>query len=162
MSQCSVIIPVYNKASLTRQCLDALLAHPPQSTSIEIIVADDASTDVTGQLLAGYGDRIRVVRHATNAGFATSCNDGAAAAAGEYLVFLNNDTIPKAGWLDALLGYTTGHPRASVVGAKLLFPETRTVIGPALKVDVSPRLFRSLRAVVKPRPQVWIRASSLM
>jgi GT2 family glycosyltransferase len=140
MSQCSVIIPVYNKASLTRQCLDALLAHPPQSTSIEIIVADDASTDVTGQLLAGYGDRIRVVRHATNAGFATSCNDGAAAAAGEYLVFLNNDTIPKAGWLDALLGYTTGHPRASVVGAKLLFPdETVQHAGVVICQDREPR-----------------------
>jgi GT2 family glycosyltransferase/glycosyltransferase involved in cell wall biosynthesis len=123
MPRCSVIIPVYNKASLTRQCLDALLAHPPQSASVEIVVVDDASTDSTARLLVGYGDRVCVVTHAANAGFATSCNDGAAVAAGEYLIFLNNDTIPKAGWLDALLRYVDGHPRAAVVGARLLFPD---------------------------------------
>jgi GT2 family glycosyltransferase len=123
MPQCSVIIPVYNKASLTRQCLDALLAHPPEHAECEIIVIDDVSTDSTPQLLAGYGDRIRVIRHTANTGFATACNDGAAAASGEYLVFLNNDTIPQPGWLDALVQYAETHPRAAVVGSKLLYPD---------------------------------------
>jgi GT2 family glycosyltransferase/glycosyltransferase involved in cell wall biosynthesis len=120
---CSVIIPVYNKASLTRQCLEALLGAPPANVACEVIVVDDRSTDLTPQLLAGYGDRIRVVARPTNAGFATACNEGAAAAAGELLVFLNNDTVPQPGWLDALAGYAEGHPRAAVVGAKLLFPD---------------------------------------
>jgi GT2 family glycosyltransferase len=119
---CSVIIPVYNKPSLTRQCLDALLAHPPQTVCWEIIVVDDGSADATADLLACYGNRIRVIRHAVNAGFATTCNDGAAAASGEYLVFLNNDTIPQPGWLDALAQYADAHPRAAAVGSKLLFP----------------------------------------
>jgi GT2 family glycosyltransferase len=123
MPKCSVIIPVYNKASLTGQCLDALLARPPEHVDCEILVVDDVSTDGTPQLLAGYGDRIRVLRHTTNSGFATACNDGAAAASGDYLVFLNNDTIPQAGWLDALARYADGHPRAAVVGSKLLYPD---------------------------------------
>src|SRR5215471_14443856 len=99
MHPCSVIIAMHNKGSLTRQCLDALLAAPAR-TPFEIIAVDDASADGTPGLLAGYGDRIRVVTHATNTGFATACNDGAAAARGEYVVFLNNDTIPQSGWLD--------------------------------------------------------------
>jgi GT2 family glycosyltransferase len=123
MPKCSVIIPVYNKASLTRQCLDALLAHPSEHADCEIIVVDDVSTDGTPQLLAGYGDRIRVVRHTANTGFATACNDGAATASGEYLVFLNNDTIPQPGWLDALVRYAEIHPRAAAVGSKLLYPD---------------------------------------
>lgn len=123
MSRCSVIIPVFNKASLTRQCLDVLLAPPGEKAAFEILVVDDASTDDTPRLLASYGDRVRVVRHETNQGFATAVNDGAAAARGELLVFLNNDTIPQPGWLDALVRYADSHPKVSAVGAKLLFPD---------------------------------------
>src|SRR5205823_7804546 len=83
----------------------------------------DDSTDTTPGLLAGYGDRIRIVTHAANAGFARSCNDGAAAARGEYLVFLNNDTVPRPGWLDALAAAADAAPRAGILGCKLLYPD---------------------------------------
>jgi GT2 family glycosyltransferase len=66
---------------------------------------------------------VRTVRHAENQGFARSCNDGARVATGKYLVFLNNDTIPEPGWLDALVDYAESHPQAAVVGAKLLYPD---------------------------------------
>ena len=121
MFKCSIIIPVYNKASLTVQCLNTLLSRPRQGVSFEIIVVDDASTDMTPQVLVGYADRIRVLTQSANAGFSTACNRGAAAAVGRYLVFLNNDTIPQVGWLEELVGYAEGHPRAAVVGSKLLF-----------------------------------------
>jgi GT2 family glycosyltransferase len=118
---CSIVIPVHNKASLTRQCLNALLEMPYHATRIEVIVVDDASTDGTSQLLARYGARIRVLRPDSNGGFARACNVGAAAANGEYLVFLNNDTLPHPDWLDALVRYATRHS-AAVVGSKLLYP----------------------------------------
>jgi GT2 family glycosyltransferase/glycosyltransferase involved in cell wall biosynthesis len=121
LPKCSIIIPVYNKAPLTRQCLDTLLKLPA-AVPTEIIVVDDGSTDSTHEVLAGYAPRVRSLRHQTNVGFAKTCNDGAAAAVGEFLVFLNNDTIPTQGWLDALLDYAQGHPKAGVVGSKLLFP----------------------------------------
>jgi GT2 family glycosyltransferase len=126
MPRCSIIIPVFNRASLTQQCLDVLLAALPASTDAEIIVVDDGSSDVTPQVLAGYGERIRVVTHAGNRGFAATCNDGAAVATGDYLVFLNNDTVPKEGWLDALVRHAEIHPEAAVVGSKLVFPN-RTI-----------------------------------
>lgn len=138
--RCSVIIPVYGKAPLTRQCLDALLAHPPGDAECETVVVDDASPDLTSQLLACYGDRVRVVAHPQNVGFATSCNDGAAAATGEFLVFLNNDTIPQPGWLDALVNYARRQPCAGAVGAKLLFPDdTIQHAGVAVCQDHNPR-----------------------
>jgi GT2 family glycosyltransferase len=123
MPACSIIVPVYNHASVTRQCLNALLAGPPAGVDYEVIVVDDASTDITPELLASYGARITTIRHPHNRGFATTCNDGAAAASGEYLVFLNNDTLPRPGWLDALAGYAQAHPAAAVVGSKLLYPD---------------------------------------
>jgi GT2 family glycosyltransferase len=122
MPTCSIIIPVYGKASLTRRCLDTLLARESGKVDFEVIVVDDASKDMTPQLLAGYGNRIRVVTHPTNTGFATAVNDGAAIALGQYMVFLNNDTIPQSGWLDALVRYAENHPQAAVVGCKLLWP----------------------------------------
>jgi GT2 family glycosyltransferase len=122
--RCSIVIPVYNLAAVTRRCLDHLLAEPAAAVDREIIVVDDASRDTTAALLASYGNRIRVVTHAQNAGFAVACNDGAAIAEGRDLVFLNNDTVPLPGWLDALAGYADAHPRAAVVGAKLLYPDS--------------------------------------
>jgi GT2 family glycosyltransferase len=121
--RCSVIVPVYGQAALTRQCVDVLLAGRDGDLEPEVIVVDDGSRDETPELLRGYGDQIVVVRHETNLGFAASCNDGATVAAGDALVFLNNDTIPQAGWLEALLGFADAHPRAAAVGAKLLFPD---------------------------------------
>jgi GT2 family glycosyltransferase len=138
-SQCSIVIPVHGRAALTRQCIDGILADPPK-VGFEIVVVDDASTDSTPELLAGYGDQVRVVTRSTTGGFATACNEGAAASEGEYLVFLNNDTLPRSGWLDALVAYAESHPRAAVVGSKLLFPdETIQHAGVVICQDGNPR-----------------------
>ena len=118
---CTVVVPVYNRASVTRQCLNTLLAHPP-TVPLDIVVVDDGSRDLTPHLLADYGDQIRVVTHAANEGFASACNDGAALATGAFIIFLNNDTLPQPGWLDALVDYAQTHPQAAVVGSKLLYP----------------------------------------
>lgn len=140
MDACSLIIPVHNRAALTNQCLTTLLAEPRTSLDVEIIVVDDASTDGTPQLLAGYGDRITIIRHDVNTGFAGACNDGAAAASGEYLVFLNNDTIPQPGWLEALVEYAKAHRKAAVVGSKMLFPDdTIQHAGVVICLDGNPR-----------------------
>jgi GT2 family glycosyltransferase len=138
--RCSIVIPVFNKASLTRRCLDSLLDDSREDADFDVIVVDDASTDSTADLLAAYGDCLRVITHATNSGFAAACNAGAAAGSGEYLVFLNNDTLPQPGWLDALVAYADAHELASVVGSKLLFPDgTVQHAGVAICQDGYPR-----------------------
>src|SRR5205809_4415849 len=121
----SIIIPVHNKAALTRQCLESIFADPPEAR-FEVIVVDDASSDSTPALLESYGERVRAVRLGRNAGFATACNSGAAAARGELLLFLNNDTITQTRWLDELTHYADEHPEAAAVGSRLLFPD-RTI-----------------------------------
>lgn len=120
MTAVSIVIPVHGRAHLTERCLDLVLEG--LDDGCEVVVVDDASADRTPELLAGYGERIRAVRLEENAGFATACNRGAAAAAGERLLFLNNDTEPRPGWLTALRRYAEAHPGSTVVGAKLLYP----------------------------------------
>jgi len=116
----SIVIPVHNNAALTRLCLDAVLAELPGNC--EVIVVDDASSDSTPELLDDYRDSIRRLHLSSNVGYARACNEGAALAGGESLVFLNNDTEPRPGWLDALERHARAHPAAAVVGAKLLYP----------------------------------------
>jgi GT2 family glycosyltransferase len=116
----SIVVPVHDRAHLTRRCIDAVLAE--RLPEREVIVVDDASTDSTSELLASYGDAITRLTLSRNAGYAQACNEGAAAARGQRLLFLNNDTEPLHGWLGALTNYAAKHPAAAVVGAKLLYP----------------------------------------
>jgi GT2 family glycosyltransferase len=116
----SVVVPVHGRAGLSRRCLELVLADLP--ADCEVVVVDDASPDETPQVLAGFGSEIRVLRLEENRGYGAACNAGAEVAAGDCLVFLNNDTEPAPGWLEALLGEAAAHPQAAVVGAKLLYP----------------------------------------
>ncbi len=120
--RCTIVIPVHDRAGLTQRCLDAIHADTP-GTSFEVVVVDDASEDETPALLARQPDQVRSLRRDQNGGFAVACNEGAAAARGELLVFLNNDTEPHPGWLDALVDHADAHPEAVAIGAKLLFPD---------------------------------------
>ena len=119
----SIVIPVFNQFDHTLECLRALAEHPP-AAAVEIIVVDDGSSDATRDALPRI-DGLRTLHRESNGGFIAACNDGAAAAKGEYLVFLNNDTVPQPGWLDALLATFAEHPRAGLVGAQLLYPDGR-------------------------------------
>jgi GT2 family glycosyltransferase len=140
VAECSIVIPVYNRAELTRQCLDVLLREPPTRTTAEIVVVDDGSTEPQHSIVEAYGDRVSFVRHERNMGFAAACNDGAAASSGRWLVFLNNDTFPQVGWLDSLVHYAEEHPRAAAVGSKLVFPnDTIQHAGVVICQDLYPR-----------------------
>ncbi len=121
--RCSIIVPIFRRPSLTRQCLNTLFRRAPRAVAIEVIAVDDASGDITPRLLADFGERVRVVRHDVNQGFAAACNSGAAAATGDYLVFLHQDTVPTAGWLEALVACAEREPDAVAVGARLLYPD---------------------------------------
>jgi GT2 family glycosyltransferase/glycosyltransferase involved in cell wall biosynthesis len=119
----SIVIPVYNHFAHTLACLRALAEYPP-SASCEVIVIDDGSSDETSTALPNITG-LRYHRRRENGGFIAACNDGATLARGEYLVFLNNDTVPQPGWLDALLQTYDEHADAGLVGAQLLYPDGR-------------------------------------
>ncbi len=119
----SIVIPVYDQFAHTLACLRALSAHPPEA-AFEVILVDDGSSDDTATALPQIAG-VRYHRRAQNGGFIAACNDGASLARGEYLVFLNNDTIPQPGWLDALLATFAEYPDAGLVGAQLLYPDGR-------------------------------------
>ncbi|MGW8249849.1 MAG: glycosyltransferase family 2 protein, partial [Anaerolineales bacterium] len=111
----SILILTYNNIGYTRQCLESISAKTAYP-NYEVVVVDNASTDGTVEFLQEYAaghTGIRLVINQENRGFAAGNNQGIAASTGEYIVFLNNDTIVTLGWLSGLIS----HLRDPAVGA---------------------------------------------
>ncbi len=119
----SVIVPAFGQVPATLRCLRAIAASAT-ATPFEVIVADDASDDPELWRLAAIPG-LRLVRNPHNLGFLLNCNAAARLARGSYLLFLNNDTEPLPGYLDALVRLAQARPDAGLVGSRLLFPDGR-------------------------------------
>lgn len=122
LPKCSVIIPLFNRVDMTRGCLESLVAHTP-SDLYEVVLVDNGSTDETATFLAQLEGDVTIIRNPENLGFASACNQGAAAATTDLLLFLNNDTEVLRGWIEPLLRATVERPEVAVVGAKLVYPD---------------------------------------
>ncbi len=118
----SIIIPVFNMVEYTKQCCNAIVENTPEEL-YEVIIVNNASTDGTKDFLKCLGGDVQVINNEKNLGFAKACNLGAKAAKGAYLLFLNNDTVPGKGWLEAMVETIEESPKAGIVGSKLLYPD---------------------------------------
>ncbi|MGB3462390.1 MAG: glycosyltransferase [Rhodanobacter lindaniclasticus] len=121
--QVSVIIPVHGKLAYTLACLRSLARHGAHAP-FEVIVVDDASPDASAATLAQVNG-LRLLRNSANLGFIGSCNAGAQAARGEFLLFLNNDTQVTSDWLDALLRCFAERVDCGIAGSRLVYPDGR-------------------------------------
>jgi GT2 family glycosyltransferase/glycosyltransferase involved in cell wall biosynthesis len=119
----SIVIPVYNHFDHTLVCLRSLAEHPG-TILFEVIVVDDCSSDETPERLPAIAG-IRTLRNVENQGFIGACNAGLAATRGEFVVFLNNDTAVRPGWLEALVETFESRPDCGLAGAKLVYPDGR-------------------------------------
>ena len=99
----SIIIPVYNRPEEISELLDSLSRLSPCGQEYEIIVVEDGSTKPCEAIVKGY-EAVEPVRYLKkeNAGPGPARNFGAEAAKGEWLIFLDSDTISPAGWLCAI------------------------------------------------------------
>jgi GT2 family glycosyltransferase len=113
----SVLLVVYNRAELTLNCLRSLL----RSTfrSFEVIIVNNASSDETDQLLKKVRG-VQIIPNSENAHFLQGSNQAAAAASGQNLLFLNNDTQLDPGAIEAAMKTLNELPNAGAVGARLI------------------------------------------
>ncbi len=86
----SVVVPVYNRGTTIRRCLESVFG---QTVSpYEIIVVDDGSTDNTASVVRSIGDeRLRLIAMPSNRGAQAARNVGIANARGNYIAFLDSD-----------------------------------------------------------------------
>jgi GT2 family glycosyltransferase len=115
----SVIILTFNNLELTKVCLSSVIERSDYA-NLEIIVVDNASTDGTIDYLTEFQRRhssVKIIANRYNVGFAAGNNLGMAAATGEYLVLLNNDTVVTEGWVLTLLHHLMDHSDIGLLGA---------------------------------------------
>ncbi|HLP42103.1 MAG TPA: glycosyltransferase family 2 protein, partial [Fibrobacteria bacterium] len=97
----SVVVVTYNSRDNIQVCLDSLRRHSGSGGDHEIIVVDNASRDGTPDYLS-FREGIIALLEDENHGFSRACNLGAARATGEFLIFLNPDTLVTEGWSEAM------------------------------------------------------------
>ena len=112
----SIVIPVYGAESLLTSCLAALDANTSPSRGIlwDVVAIDNAT---------GYDINAEtVIRNPENLGFGTACNQGADAATGDLICFLNVDTEVQSGWLTPLIS-ALDDPEVAVAGPRIIHPD---------------------------------------
>ena len=123
----SIVILNWNGASMLRRFLPSVIANSPSSLA-QVIVADNASTDDTLDVLAAEFPEVEVIRLDCNYGFAEGYNQ-ALSRVGErydYYLLLNSDVETPEGWLQPLHDYMEAHPEVAACQPKLRAEHTRT------------------------------------
>jgi len=114
----SVIIVNYNAGASLKGCLRSLANDDCRDR--EIILVDNASTDSSAEYIAQVAPGVQLIRSEINLGFSQGNNLGVRSSHGNYLAFLNPDTVVEPGWLEALIAALEADPRAGLATAKIL------------------------------------------
>jgi GT2 family glycosyltransferase len=115
--KCSVVILNWNGEKMLRQFLPTVFAHT-QSPDVEIVVADNGSTD--GSVAYLQTQPVRLITLDQNYGFAQGYNLAIEQVNAEYVLLLNSDVEVTAGWLDNMLSYMDNHPQTMALQPKIL------------------------------------------
>ncbi|MCL2105228.1 MAG: glycosyltransferase [Kiritimatiellaeota bacterium] len=127
----SVITLSYNKLTCTKRCLSALITDSVVDEPWEMIVVDNGSTDGSGEwcgtalvaLGVAHGVPVTVLHNAGNVGCSYARNRAIAVAKGDYLVFADNDIVPRTRrWMPILRDTLAVVPHAGMAGVKMVYP----------------------------------------
>jgi GT2 family glycosyltransferase len=119
----SVVVINWNGKQHLPPCLDSLRGQT--YPRVEVIVADNASTDGSQALVREQYPAVKLVALPENRGFTGGNNAGIEASTGEIVILLNNDTEVDAGWVVAVVDAFERHPDAGMVASKMLLFDRR-------------------------------------
>ena len=115
----SIIIVSWNMRNDILNCLRSLY-DALSSKAFETIVIDNASSDGSVREIRKEFPKVKCIDNDSNYGFAKANNQGVKSAKGEYLLFLNPDTIMHSGTLDCLIDFMDNNKDVGMCGPKLL------------------------------------------
>ena len=124
----SIIILSYNTKDITLDAIKSVEKHYPEevaSGDYEVIVTDNASTDGSFEAFKEYKKKTKIktfhpVDNGGNIGFAAGNNKGLPYAKGDYILFLNPDTIVYEKTLTHMIAFMKEHPEVGVSSCKLM------------------------------------------
>lgn len=114
----SIIIVTYNSERFIRECIRSIEENV-RGCEYEIIVSDNSSKDRTAAIVYKEFRSVRLIRNRRNIGFAASNNKAVERARGDYLFFLNPDTVMINDAAAELKKFLDENPDAGCAGAKL-------------------------------------------
>jgi len=115
----TVVIVSRNTCTHLRACLATVQAESPN----EAIVVDNASSDGSVEMVRALYPWVNLHVNSRNLGYGAAANQAIAGCTAKYVLLLNSDTLLQTGVLEALGGYVARHPRAAVVGPRLVYPD---------------------------------------
>ena len=117
--QLSIIIVNYNSRSLIEQCLVSV-DKAITGINTEIIIVDNNSNDGSKEYLPPKFAHVKFIFNNVNLGFARACNQGFKISFGQYVLFLNPDTILSGTCLKDCISFFQSYPDAGAVGVRML------------------------------------------
>ena len=117
MTDLSVIIVCHNGWKRLLNCLNSLNSFTGDQFSTEVIIVDNSSDETIYEIESNYPE-FRFIHNRINGGFANGCNLGAENAAGEFLLFLNPDTIASEEEIGKLLFAARQNPSCNIVSCR--------------------------------------------
>lgn len=139
MPAASIIIPHFNGRHHLSDCFDSL--RQQSCPDFEILLVDNGSSDGTQELVRAQYPEVRLIELGENRGFTGACNAGWAAAQGEIIILLNNDTAVHPYWLSEIIRAFDERPEVGSVASKMLLFDRRDHIhtaGDFYRVDGIP------------------------
>lgn len=115
----SVVIVNWNTCDILRDCLASIYENT-RNLEFEVIVADNASTDGSVDMVKSEFPHVKIIANAENCGFAAANNQGIAVAKGRYVLLLNSDTIVLDSAIAKTVSFADAHLDAAVVGCRVL------------------------------------------
>lgn len=115
----SVIIVNYNVKYFLEVCLHSVF-QAAESIDAEVIVVDNNSKDDSCAMIKARYPQVTLIENKENTGFGHANNQGVAIAKGEYILFVNPDTVMPEDFLQKMISYMDAHPEAGSVGPKLI------------------------------------------
>lgn len=119
----SLIIISLNSRHYLEDCLRSIHSAIWHKYTYEIVVVDNGSTDGTLEILADRHPEVRVVSNQSNLGYCKAGNQGAKAALGRLLLFLNDDLLILEDAIPQLIRFMDDNPKAGMIGSRLLNPD---------------------------------------
>lgn len=120
MSRVAVVIPMFGKEEYTRKCLSLVKDNYGTGEPIEIVVVDDGSP------IPFVDPTVNVVRLDSNTGFTNAANEGILWAQYrncDYVLLLNNDTEPRAGFLKELVDVLESDSSIGIAASVRIHPD---------------------------------------
>ena len=118
----SIIIVSYNVKSYLRQCLKSIFTSKGLS-KLEVIIIDNHSFDGSCHFLRSKYPNIKLIENQKNLGFSVAVNQGIHEAKGEYVCFLNPDTLIQDDTFSVLISHIEAYPQVGCIGPKILNPD---------------------------------------